>query len=79
MPPGEIEVTDIYEISMTDITSDLAHRSGFDSVGELLRIAVHGPGRRVFVVEFHYISPTDCIDSEAETFSDLEKLHPEVS
>jgi hypothetical protein len=52
--PGEIEVTSIREISMHDITPDLARRSGFLGVVDLLKVAKHGPGERVYLVQFVY-------------------------
>jgi len=52
--PGAIEVTAIREIGMGDITPDLARRSGFLGVVDLLKVAKHGPGERVFLVEFEY-------------------------
>ena len=51
---GAIEVTSIREIGLEDITPELARRSGFQGVIELLKIAKHGPGDRVFLVEFEY-------------------------
>jgi len=51
---GAIEVTSIREISMHDITPDLARRSGFLGVVDLLKVAKHGPGERVYLVEFVY-------------------------
>jgi hypothetical protein len=54
LPPGQIEVTSITRISPKQITPRLARRSGFESVEELLRIAQHGSGRFVFLVEFVY-------------------------
>jgi hypothetical protein len=51
---GAIEVTSIREISMQDITPDLARRSGFLGVVDLLRVAKHGPGERIYLVEFEY-------------------------
>jgi hypothetical protein len=51
---GAIEVTSIREISMKDITPALARRSGFAGVVDLLKIAKHGPGERVYLVEFEY-------------------------
>jgi hypothetical protein len=51
---GAIEVTSIKEISLKDITPALAKRSGFDGVVDLLKIAKHGPGERVYLVEFEY-------------------------
>jgi hypothetical protein len=54
LPPGQIEVTSIREISPNQITPRLARRSGFDSVEELLRVAQHGKGEFIFLVEFVY-------------------------
>jgi hypothetical protein len=51
---GEIEVTSIREIALQDITPDLARKSGFLGVVDLLRMAKHGPGERVYLVQFHY-------------------------
>ena len=51
---GHIVVDSIREIDFESITRDLARRSGFSSVAELLKTAVHGPGRNVYLVEFHY-------------------------
>lgn len=56
LPPGEIVVTSLLEISLSDVTPELARRSGFSGVVELLKIAKHGAGRRVFLVEFRYLS-----------------------
>ena len=55
MPPGEIVVTKLSEISLADVTSDMARRSGFSGIVELLKVAKHGSGRRVFFVEFRYV------------------------
>ena len=51
---GVIEVTSIREISMQDITPDLARKSGFLGVVDLLKVAKHGPGERVYLVEFQH-------------------------
>jgi hypothetical protein len=51
---GAIAVTAIREIAMQDITPDLARRSGFLGVVDLLKVAKHGPGERVYLVEFEY-------------------------
>lgn len=51
---GHIEVTSIREISLEDITPQLARRSGFLGVVDLLKVAKHGPGERAFLVEFAY-------------------------
>jgi hypothetical protein len=52
--PGHIEVTHITEIDRADITEDLARETGFDGLGDLMAVAQHGRGERVFVVEFQY-------------------------
>jgi len=53
---GAIEVTAIREIDLQDVTPDLARRSGFLGVVDLLKVAKHGPGERVYLVEFEYRS-----------------------
>ena len=55
MPPGAIEVDAIQEISLEDVTPELAVRSGFKGVVDLLKTAKHGRGESVYLVEFHYI------------------------
>jgi len=50
-------VTSLLEMSLADITPGLAQRSGFAGVVDLLKTARHGPGRRVFLVEFRYVKP----------------------
>jgi len=52
--PGAVEVTRLREIELADVTPDLARRSGFAGVVDLLKVAKHGPGERVFLVEFEY-------------------------
>jgi hypothetical protein len=52
--PGAIHVTSIREIGLEEITPMLARRSGFQGVVDLLKIAKHGPGERVYLVEFEY-------------------------
>ena len=57
LEPGNILVTGIREISLSDITPELARRSRFGGVVDLLKVAKHGPGDRVFLVEFEYEGP----------------------
>ena len=57
LPPGEIVVTKLFEVSLAEITPELARRCGFAGLVDLLKVAKHGPGRRVFVIEFRYIAP----------------------
>jgi hypothetical protein len=58
MGDGMIEVDAISEITMDDITPQLARKSGFKGVVDLLKIAKHGRGENVYLVEFHYVDPT---------------------
>jgi hypothetical protein len=51
---GEIEVDSIRRIELSDITPALAKKSGFEGVVDLLKIAKHGRGEKVYLVEFHY-------------------------
>ena len=51
---GAIEVTSIREIGLADISPELARRSGFQGVVDLLKTAKHGPGERVYLVQFEY-------------------------
>lgn len=55
--PGFVEVTSIREIRLEDVTPQLARRSGFEGLVDLLKVAKHGPGERVFLVEFEYVGP----------------------
>ena len=57
LPPGQIIVTSLLEMPLADVTPALARRSGFAGLVGLLKIAKHGPGRRVFLVEFRYVKP----------------------
>ena len=57
MEEGEIEVDSILPIELSDITPDLARASGFMGVVDLLKVAKHGPGERVYLVEFQYLPP----------------------
>ncbi len=54
LSPGEIEVISIQVMNRDDITLDLARRSGFESVSDLMEIAQHGSGENVFLVQFVY-------------------------
>jgi len=51
---GHIVVTSIRQIALCDITPALARRSGFAGVVDLLKVAKHGPGENVYLVEFEY-------------------------
>jgi hypothetical protein len=55
MDNGQIEIDSIEPIGIPDITPDLARESGFAGVIDLLKIAKHGRGDRVYLIRFHYI------------------------
>jgi hypothetical protein len=57
MQEGEIEVDSIDPIGFPDITPQLARVSGFLGVVDLLKIAKHGRGEKIFLIRFHYIPP----------------------
>jgi hypothetical protein len=58
MEEGEIEVDSIEPIGFPDITPELARASGFLGVLDLLKVAKHGKGEKIFLVRFHYIPPS---------------------
>jgi len=49
---GPVEVDSIHRIMLDDITPELARRSGFDGVVGLLKVAKHGTGEQVNLIEF---------------------------
>jgi hypothetical protein len=55
MDEGHIVVDSITQITIADITNELARESGFASVADLLRIAKHGSGDKVYLIRFHYL------------------------
>jgi hypothetical protein len=58
MEEGHIIVESIREIAIGDITGKLARQSGFKGVVELLKVAKHGSGTKVYLIHFHYVGPT---------------------
>ncbi|MBV9156727.1 MAG: ASCH domain-containing protein [Acidobacteriaceae bacterium] len=56
MEKGEIEVDSITPIGLPDITPELARKSGFLGVVDLLKVAKHGKGTNIYLIRFHYIS-----------------------
>ena len=51
---GHVVVQSIRRIALSDITPALARRSGFAGVVDLLKVAKHGPGENVYLIEFVY-------------------------
>jgi hypothetical protein len=57
MEEGEIEVDSITPIGFPDITPELARESGFAGVLDLLKVAKHGKGEKIYLIRFHYVPP----------------------
>jgi hypothetical protein len=57
MEDGEIEVESIEPIGFPDITSQMARESGFLGVLDLLKVAKHGKGEKIYFIRFHYLPP----------------------
>ena len=57
MDEGQIVVDSIEAITISDVTDDLARESGFQSVDDLLQIAKHGSGEKIYLIRFHYLPP----------------------
>ncbi len=51
---GFIDVTSIRRIALAEVTPELARRSGFTGLIDLLKVAKHGPGENVYLIEFEY-------------------------
>jgi hypothetical protein len=54
MDRGFVEVTSLCPITREDVTPELARRSGFRGIVDLLKVAQHGRGRNIYLVEFRY-------------------------
>ena len=54
MGDGHVVVTAISPISLGDITGSLARQCGFKGTVDLLKVAQHGPGRNIFLIDFYY-------------------------
>ena len=54
MEHGHVRVTKIRQIELSDITPALARRSGFAGVVDLLKVAKHGSGRNVYLIDFEF-------------------------
>jgi hypothetical protein len=52
-----VVVDAIRPIELADVTGELARRSGFEGVIDLLKVARHGAGTRIYLIDFHYDGP----------------------
>lgn len=57
MDEGEVEVDSIEPIGFPDITPELARASGFAGSLDLLKVAKHGKGEKIYLIRFHYVPP----------------------
>ena len=55
---GAIDVDSIEPIGFPDITPELARKSGFLGLLDLLKVAKHGRGDRIDLVRFHFVPST---------------------
>ncbi len=58
MEVGEVEIDSIQPIGFPDITPELARESGFLGLIDLLKVAKHGKGEKIYLIHFHYIPPS---------------------
>lgn len=56
MGDGEIEIESITPIGFPDITPELARESGFLGVLDLLKVAKHGNGDKIYLIRFRYVA-----------------------
>jgi hypothetical protein len=59
MEEGHIVVDSVRPIALEQVTGELARRSGFQGVVDLLKVAKHGSGTNVYLIEFHYVAPSE--------------------
>jgi hypothetical protein len=52
--PGHVEVTRIQHVDRADITDEIARRSGFADLDDLMSVAQHGSGENVYLIDFVY-------------------------
>jgi len=65
MEEGEIEVDSFEAIGFPDITPELARESGFAGVLDLLKVAKHGSGDKIYLIRFHYVPPRKRRDTKS--------------
>ena len=67
MEEGHIEVDSIEPIGLPDITPALARESGFLGLVDLLKVAKHGKGEKIYLIRFHYVPPRGNASSRPRT------------
>ena len=58
MEDGHVVVRSIREISLSDVTGELARETGFEGLIDLLKVARHGSGSNVYLIRFDYVGPS---------------------
>ncbi|HEX3700722.1 MAG TPA: hypothetical protein VHV27_08625 [Phenylobacterium sp.] len=53
---GHVEVTRIQHVDLADITDEIARRTGFVDLDDLMSVARHGSGESVFLIDFVYVA-----------------------
>ena len=54
---GHVEITRIQHVDREDITEEIAIRSGFADLDDLMGVAQHGSGENVYLIDFVYEGP----------------------
>ncbi len=54
---GVVVIDQMHPLDFDDITPALARKSGFSGVADLLKVAKHGKGEKIYLIEFHYEHP----------------------
>jgi hypothetical protein len=57
MEEGHILIESIRPISLDEVTGELARRSGFLGVVDLLKTARHGSGSNIYLIAFEFVPP----------------------
>jgi hypothetical protein len=56
LTPGHVEVTRVQHVDLADITEEIARTSGFADLDDLMKVAKHGPGESVYLIDFEYVA-----------------------
>jgi hypothetical protein len=59
MENGHVVIRSIRQFSIGDISGEMARQSGFEGVVDLLKVAKHGSGTNVYLIDFDYIAHRD--------------------
>ena len=59
MDDGQVVVDSVEEMSLGDVTEDVARESGYEDAADLLRVAKPSGEERVYLIRFHYVAQKD--------------------